>query len=144
MQQPDEIIISAKRSRRKQSIKIHHLPSFRILNSTGLKILKCRHVPDIEEENESKLSEFPNCSMPEQPSGYIKCKKHDFLWRLGFLLIIKINLFLIAFLTVHYPASISVKRTCLAGRLISAKKYNFNFGTCLSAATLYIEDHIHF
>ena len=79
MQQPDEKILSKKRSRRKQSIKIHHLSSFRILSSTGLKMLRVRGVPDIEEENESKLSEFPDCSMPEQPSGYIKCRKHDFL-----------------------------------------------------------------
>ena len=78
MQQPDEIIISAKRSRRKQSIKIHHLPSFRILNRTGLEMLKGRDIPDIEKENECKRSEFPDCLMPEQPSGYIKCKKHDF------------------------------------------------------------------
>ena len=79
MQQPEQKIISAKRSRRQRSIKIYHLPSYRILNSTGLKILKSRDMPAIEEENESKLSEFPDCSMPEQPSGYIKCREHDFL-----------------------------------------------------------------
>ena len=79
MQQPGEKIISAKRSRRKQSVKIHHLPSFRILSSTGLKIIKERGIPDIEEENKTNLTEFPVCSMPEQSAGYIKCRQHDFL-----------------------------------------------------------------
>ncbi len=78
MQQPDQKIISTKRIRRQQSIKVHHLPSFRILNRMGLEILKGRGMPDIEEENKYKRPEFPECLMPEQPSGYIKCKKHDF------------------------------------------------------------------
>jgi hypothetical protein len=79
MQQPGEKIIQLKRIRRKQSIKSPHISSFGILNRNGLEITKDMDLPVIEEGNETKPSTFATGSMPEQLSGYIKCKKHDFL-----------------------------------------------------------------
>ena len=77
--QPGEKIRPSKRIRRKQFIKTHHLSSFGILNRNSFEIINGGDLPVvIEEENESKLSEFSDWSMPEQPSGYIKCKNHDF------------------------------------------------------------------
>ena len=76
--QPDNKIESAKPVRRKQPIRAHHLSSFGILNRNGLEITNGRELPPIEEENKSNQSEFSDWSMPEQPSGYIQGKKHDF------------------------------------------------------------------
>ena len=77
--QPAEKLELARPFKRKQLIKAHHLSSFGILNRNGLELTNGWELPAIEEENESRLPEFPDCSMPEQPSGYIKCRKHDFL-----------------------------------------------------------------
>jgi hypothetical protein len=77
--QPDEEIMSIKRSSTKQSVRLYHLSSFGNLNRNWLEIPKGRDIQHIEEDNEIKPSESPQWPMPEQPSGYIKCKKHDFL-----------------------------------------------------------------
>lgn len=75
--QPGEKIKSSKRNKRKQNIKIHDLSSLSILNRNGLEIIDGSDVPVIV-ENESKLSKFSDWSMPDQPSGYIRGKNHDF------------------------------------------------------------------
>jgi len=62
----------------KKPLKIHHLSSFGILNRNGLEIATVRTIPDFEEEEEIILSEYSDWSMPEERSGYIRCKKHDF------------------------------------------------------------------
>ncbi len=76
--QPGEEIRYTKRSREKQLIKTHHLSSFGILNRNGLEINTGKDLLAGEEENETKSSEFSDWSMPEQRSGYIQGKKHDF------------------------------------------------------------------
>lgn len=76
--QPGEKIIPTTLNRSRQSIKVHHLSSFGILNRNGLEIANGRELPDIEQENEIKRTEFSDWSMPEQRPGYIQCKKHDF------------------------------------------------------------------
>ena len=79
MQQPGEKIRQSKRNRRKQSGKSPHISSFGILNRNGLEIPASIDLPPIEEDNETRPSAFAAGLMPEQASGYIKCKKHDFL-----------------------------------------------------------------
>jgi hypothetical protein len=79
MQQPGEKIRHSKRNRRKHSIKSPHISSFGILNRNGLEISTVVDMPAIEENKESNQSPFADGLMPEQPSGYLKCKKHDFL-----------------------------------------------------------------
>ena len=77
--QPDEKIAPKSTGRRvKQPVKKHHLSSFGILNRNGLEINSGGNLPAIEEGYESKLSEFSNWSMPEQPKGYIQGRIHDF------------------------------------------------------------------
>jgi len=77
--QPGKKIIYDKYSRKeKKPLKIHHLSSFGILNRNGLEIATVRTIPDFEEEEEIILSEYSDWSMPEERSGYIRCKKHDF------------------------------------------------------------------
>jgi len=76
--QSSEKIGYTNRSREKQPIKTHHLSSFGILNRNGLEINTGRDLFIVEEENETKSSEFIDWSMPEQRSGYIQGKKHDF------------------------------------------------------------------
>ncbi|MEP7371932.1 MAG: hypothetical protein ABI675_01000 [Chitinophagaceae bacterium] len=79
MQLPAEKIRHSKYNRLKASTKSPHISSFRILNRNGLEIPSGSGVALIEEDNQTKPSEFQAQSMPEQASGYIKCKKHDFL-----------------------------------------------------------------
>jgi hypothetical protein len=79
MQQPGEKIRHLTRNRPKQSIKYPHLSTFGILNRNGLEIPEDINLTPTEEGDETKPSFFARASMPEQPSGYIKCKKHDFL-----------------------------------------------------------------
>jgi hypothetical protein len=79
MQQPGEKIRHSKRGRWKQSIKSPHISSFGILNRNGLEIPAGIDRPVIEDDSKTKQPAFTDGSMPEQPSGYIKCKKHDFL-----------------------------------------------------------------
>ena len=76
--QPGEKIRPSNHSRRKQFIKTHHLSSFGILNRNSFEIVNGGDLPVNEVENESKLSKFSDWSMPDQPSGYIRCKNHDF------------------------------------------------------------------
>ena len=76
--QPSEKIRNTNRSREKQPFRTHHLSSFGILNRNGLEINTTRDILVDEEENEIKSSEFMDWSMPEQRSGYLQGKKHDF------------------------------------------------------------------
>ncbi len=80
MQQPGGKIRYSKRNKRKHSIRSPHISSFGILNRNGLEIpvVATVDMSISEEDNESKRSTFTDGTMPEQPHGYIKCKKHDF------------------------------------------------------------------
>jgi hypothetical protein len=80
MRQPAEKIRYSKHNRGKASFKSPHISSFRILNRNGLEIPSGSGVPPVVEEySQTKPFEFQTPLMPEQASGYIKCKKHDFL-----------------------------------------------------------------
>ena len=66
------------RTKTRHPVKSHHLSSFGILNRNGLEIANNIDSPINEEEKDNKLAEFSDWSMPEQRTGYIQSKLHDF------------------------------------------------------------------
>ena len=66
-------------SQKKESLNIEapSLSSFSLINRFG-KVEIVNVLPE-KKEQYFKIADLPGWSMPEQPLGYIKCRKHDFL-----------------------------------------------------------------
>ena len=62
------------------SAKTPSLSSFSLVHRFGkVEIVNVKPVKTQQKEQYFKIPDFPGWCMPEQPMGYIKCRKYDFL-----------------------------------------------------------------
>ena len=80
MQQIGKKKIASRLRKASPSVKTPSLSSFSLVHRFG-KVEIVNLVPAKKEIKDQyfKIPDFPGWCMPEQPIGYIKCRKYDFL-----------------------------------------------------------------
>lgn len=69
---------AANANLQKRAVPVYHLSSFGVLNRNGLEIPSGIELDPVEREEDTKGDGFTEWSMPEQRTGFIQVKKHDF------------------------------------------------------------------
>jgi hypothetical protein len=80
MQQTGKKKLTSRLRKASPSVKTPSLSSFSLVHRFGkVEIVNVKPVKTAQKEQYFKIPDFPGWCMPEQPIGYIKCRKYDFL-----------------------------------------------------------------
>lgn len=80
MQQTGKKKVTSRLRKANATVRTPSLSSFSLVHRFGkVEIVNVQPVKAVPKEQYFKIPDFPGWCMPEQPMGYIKCRKYDFL-----------------------------------------------------------------
>ncbi len=80
MQQIGKKKLTSRLRKASPAVRTPSLSSFSLVHRFGkVEIVNVQPVKTVQKEQYFKIPDIPGWCMPEQPVGYIKCRKYDFL-----------------------------------------------------------------